>query len=173
MDSFLLPFAPILYILVKILLYLQLLCIHKVKVELLSCVQLFVIPWTVSLPGSSISGIVQAIVLEWVAISFSRGSSWPRDQTQVSHIVDRRFTIWATRVPHPQIGLLFTWPLLSVFLCVFSPVIKPLGLGFNFIWYDFILTNKFAKTQFPNVTFEVLGKHEFGRHALSNPLHPW
>ena len=50
-----------------------------------------------SLPSSSVHGIFQAIVLEWIAISFSRGSSWPRDQTQVSHIVDRRFTIWATR----------------------------------------------------------------------------
>ena len=50
-----------------------------------------------SLPGSSIHGIFQAIVLEWVAISFSRGSSWPRDQTWVSHIIDRCFTVWATR----------------------------------------------------------------------------
>ena len=36
-------------------------------------------------------------VLEWVAISFSRESSQPRDRTQVFHIVDRRFTVWATR----------------------------------------------------------------------------
>jgi len=50
-----------------------------------------------SLPGSSVLGIFQAIVLEWIAISFSRGSSRPRDQTRVSHIVDRRFTVWATR----------------------------------------------------------------------------
>ena len=50
-----------------------------------------------SLPLSSIHGIFQARVLEWVAISFSRGSSQPRDQTQVSCIVGRRFTIWATR----------------------------------------------------------------------------
>ena len=50
-----------------------------------------------SLPGSSVHGIVQAIVLECIAISFSRGSSQPRDQTQVSCIVDRRFTVWATR----------------------------------------------------------------------------
>ena len=49
-----------------------------------------------SLPGSSVHGIFQAIVLEWIAISFSRGSSWPRDRTQVSCIVDRRFTVWAT-----------------------------------------------------------------------------
>ena len=50
-----------------------------------------------SLPGSSVDGIFQAIVLEWIAISFSRGSSWPRDWTQVSHIVDRRLTVWATK----------------------------------------------------------------------------
>ena len=49
------------------------------------------------LAGSSVYWIFQAIVLEWIAISFSRGSSQPRAWTRVSHIVDRRFTIWATR----------------------------------------------------------------------------
>ena len=48
-----------------------------------------------SLPGSSVHGILQAWILEWVAISFSRASSWPRDRTQVSHIIGRRFTVWA------------------------------------------------------------------------------
>ena len=43
------------------------------------------------LPGSSIHGIFQARILEWVAISFSRGSSQPRDRTEVSCIVGRRF----------------------------------------------------------------------------------
>ena len=42
-------------------------------------------------------GFSRQEVLEWVAISFSRESSQPRDRTQVSHIVDRCFTIWATR----------------------------------------------------------------------------
>ena len=50
-----------------------------------------------SLPGSSVQWIFQAIVLEGIAISFSRWSSWPRDQTWVSRIIDKRFTIWATR----------------------------------------------------------------------------
>ena len=54
-------------------------------------------PMDCSLPGSSVHGIFQAIVLEWIAISFSRGSSQPRDWTQISRIVDRCFTIWATR----------------------------------------------------------------------------
>ena len=45
-------------------------------------------------PGSSIHGILQARILEWVAISFSRGSSWPRDRTQVSRIAGRCFNLW-------------------------------------------------------------------------------
>ena len=54
-------------------------------------------PMDCSLPGSSVHRILQVRILEWVAISFSRGSSQPRDQTRVSHIVGRCFTIWATR----------------------------------------------------------------------------
>ena len=54
-------------------------------------------PVDCSLPRSSIDGIFQVRVLEWVAISLSRGSSSPRDRTQVSHFVGRCFTIWATR----------------------------------------------------------------------------
>ena len=50
-----------------------------------------------SLPVSSVCGILQTRTLEWVAISFSRGSSWPRDRTQVSLIAGRFFTVWATR----------------------------------------------------------------------------
>ena len=50
-----------------------------------------------SLPGSSVHLILQARTLEWVAISFSRGSSGPRDWTGVSHIACRHFTLWATR----------------------------------------------------------------------------
>ena len=48
-------------------------------------------PMDCSLPGSFVCGILQAGILEWVAISFSRESSQPRDWTQVSHIVGRRF----------------------------------------------------------------------------------
>ena len=50
-------------------------------------------PIDCSLPGSSVHGIFQAIVLEWVAISFSRGSSQPRAQTWVSCIIDKCFTV--------------------------------------------------------------------------------
>ena len=53
-------------------------------------------PTDCSLPGSSLHGILQASVLEWVAISFSRGSSRPRDRTLVSCITGRRFNLWAS-----------------------------------------------------------------------------
>ena len=45
----------------------------------------------------TVHGILQARTLEWVAIPFSRGSSQPRDQTQVSHITGRLFTVGATK----------------------------------------------------------------------------
>ena len=54
-------------------------------------------PVDCSPPGSSVHGILQAIILEWVTISFSRGSSQPRDRTRVSCITGRDFILWATR----------------------------------------------------------------------------
>ena len=54
-------------------------------------------PMDCSLSGSSVHGIFQARILEWVAVSFSRGSSQPKDRTRVSCIVGRRFTVSATR----------------------------------------------------------------------------
>ena len=53
-------------------------------------------PMDCSLPGSSVRGISQVRILEWVVISFSKGSSQPRDWTQVSCTAGRSFTIWAT-----------------------------------------------------------------------------
>ena len=50
-----------------------------------------------SLPGSSVHGILQASILEPVAMTSSRGSSWPRDWTRVSCTAGRLFTVWATR----------------------------------------------------------------------------
>ena len=53
-------------------------------------------PVDCSMSGSSVHEILQARILEWVAISFSRGSSWPRDLTWVSCIVCGSFAVWAT-----------------------------------------------------------------------------
>ena len=54
-------------------------------------------PMDCSLPGSSVHGIFQGRMLGWVAISFSRGFSWPRNRTQVSYTAGRFFTNWAMR----------------------------------------------------------------------------
>ena len=48
-------------------------------------------------PGSTVHGILQARILEWVAMPFSRGSSWPRNRTQVSCIAGSFLTNWAMR----------------------------------------------------------------------------
>ena len=50
-----------------------------------------------SLPGSSVPEVLQARILEWVAVPFSKGSSQPQYWTQVSYIAGGFFTIWATR----------------------------------------------------------------------------
>ena len=69
-----------------------------------------------SQPGSSVPGILQARVLEWVAIPFSRRSSWPRDRTHVSCVscIGRRilyhFTTWEARV--------------CIYTCIKRPQIK-------------------------------------------------
>ena len=61
-------------------------------------------------PGSSLHGILQARVLERVAISFSRGSSRPRDRTRVSWIPGRHFNLWATReAPKERCNALDPW----------------------------------------------------------------
>ena len=62
-------------------------------------------PMDCSPPGSFVYGILQARILEWVAIPFSGGSSRPRDQTQVSHIAGRFFTIWAIPEAKPGVKL--------------------------------------------------------------------
>ena len=62
-------------------------------------------PIDYSPPGSSVDGILQVRVLEWVAIPFIRGSSWPRDRTWVSCIAGKFFTIWTVR----EVPILTIW----------------------------------------------------------------
>ena len=69
-----------------------------------------------SLPGSSVHGILQARILEWVAISFSRVSSQPRDQIQVSHIAGRRSTL--DSLEKDKLGSFYCLFLVSIsFIC--------------------------------------------------------
>ena len=93
-------------------------------------------------PGSSVHGIFQVRILEWVAYPFSRGSSWPRDRTQVSHIAGRFFTIWATREAHvPNYRIQFYLKSWYTVLCVKScspkrnvQVLTPKACGCDLIW---------------------------------------
>ena len=70
-----------------------------VVVQSLIHVWLFVTPWTVYPPGSCIHGISQARIMEWVAISFCRGSSPFRGRIYISCISRWNFYCWATRKP--------------------------------------------------------------------------
>ena len=90
-------------------------------------------------PVSSVNGILQARILQWVAIPISRGSSWSRDQTCISCIAGRFFTIWATREAlllsvvmsssHSMWHLLIP---LSVWLAIFILLID---LFFKWLWF--------------------------------------
>ena len=77
----------------------------KVKVKSLSRVRLFATLWTYSPPGSSVHGIFQARILEWVAIPFSRRSSQPRVRTQVSCLAGIFFTTEPPATPLVQFSL--------------------------------------------------------------------
>ena len=88
--------------------FLLVFCPLKKKVKVLgtqSCQTLWD-PMDCSPPGSSIHGILQARILEWVAIPFSRGSFWPRDQTCVSRIAGR-FFFFSNRLSHQGSPLSF------------------------------------------------------------------
>ena len=69
---------------------------EKLKLKVAQLCLILCDPTVCSLQGSSVHGIFQARIWEWVAISFSRGSSWPRNRTWVSRIAGRCFTLWAT-----------------------------------------------------------------------------
>ena len=116
--------------------------VHESESEVTqSCLALWD-PMDCSLPGSSVHGICQAILLEWVTISFSRGSSRPRDRTQVSRVAGRRFTIWATGIvvyicqfqslhlSHPSCPLLVPICLFSTSMSLFSAL--QLGLTVHY-----------------------------------------
>ena len=83
--------------------------LSKVKSEVVQSCPALCDPMDCSLPRSSIHGIFQAAVLERAAISFSRGSSWPRDWTWVSRTVGRRAYL-SHRLNHQGTGILaFHW----------------------------------------------------------------
>ena len=83
--------------------------LHALILSLLSRVWLFYDTMDCSLPGSSVHETSRARILEWAAISFPRGSSWPRDQTRDSCLLG----IFFTPEPPKKPLLLFYWVMLS------------------------------------------------------------
>ena len=89
--------------------------------------------------GSLVHGILQARILEWVAIPFSRGSSQPRDQTEVPCTEGWFFTIWATREAHigrkqlTNILLIFSGPMEGVIYNPLLPLSTETRPGFTIL----------------------------------------
>ena len=75
-------------------------------------------------------GIPQARILEWVAFPFSRGSSWPRDWTQVSCLAGRFFTIWAINIKGRQVN---AWHFLVGSAGVFSGYMPRSKIALDFL----------------------------------------
>ena len=111
-------------------------------------------PMDCSLPGSSVYGILQTRISEWVTIPFSRGSSQPRDKIQVSCIASRLFTIRATRVAQ------VTWSCLTIY----NPMLNTVEL--RGVW-----GNQWKITVHQH--FSLLQVTLFSRSVVSDSEIPW
>ena len=125
-------------------------------------------PMDCSLPGSYVHGILQARILEWVVVAFSRGSSQPRDWTQVSHTARGFFTIWTSR--EAQTGVL--WALYSVphyshvrKLCIIKEGC-PKGKGCKLISKPHLDTPKRAHRCATKITTLFQHQHRGPRHTV-------
>ena len=130
----------------------------------LSHVWLFVTPWNVAHQAPLSMEILQARILEWIAMPSSRGSSQPSDRTCISHTAGEFFTVWAAREAH--ISLFIS----GHFICsegYLSYRIYPLPLSFNiFVIYLFpcfqttyiiiIEVNSCGQTIFSSANFWLL-----------------
>ena len=102
-------------------------------------------PVDCSPPGSSVPGILQARILEWVTIPFSRGSSRPSDWTLVSLIAGRFFTVWATRKAHGAQKTLHKCVLWCLLLFLVGQGVYPIEIRMQYKcsrylgWENFVL----------------------------------
>ena len=122
---------------------------------------------------TTVHGILQARILEWVALSFSRGFSQPRAQARVSHIVDRRFTVWATRKSEP-IRLLKKWKSLSL-VQLFVTTVHGILQGRILEWVDIPFfrgsSGPRSQTQFSCIAggfFTILNKRKQEENSLAS-----
>ena len=106
-------------------------------------------PMNCSVPGSSNHGILQARMLEWETIPFSRGSSQPRDWTQLSLIAGRFFTIWATREAPKMVQTLYKLYTALSQLLLYESAITHTWAFITEIW-KVTLTQYIGKHQYVN-----------------------
>ena len=131
-------------------------------------------PMDCSPPGSSVHGILQARILKWVAISYSRGSSPPRDWTRVSCIAGRFFTVWTTREAPGIIYINFNilaWILHGVysFFTTFLTFQIGKGVGKGFILSS-CLFNLYAEYIMQNARLEEARSGiKISRRNINNP----
>ena len=116
-------------------------------------------PMDCRLPGSSVHGILQTRILEWLAIAFSRGSSGPRDWTWVSCIAGRFFTIW-TRTANPFKKSVF--PFVPI---TFHPNIKVDHLLDVYIRCIYLPRTEISRTEFS--TFLALTASQSGFRSIN------
>ena len=140
-------------------------CVHA---QSLGCIQLFCDPVNCSPPGSSVHGILQARILEWVAISFSRGSSSPRDQPvspalQVDSLPLSRLRSPITFVSFCKKLAFGGWGLhLSACgILVPQPGIKPRALAVRALSLNYWTTREFPKLAFFFTSSEIIGESTF------------
>ena len=92
-------------------------------------------------PGSSVHGIFQARILEWVAISFSRGSSRPRDWTPVSRMAGRHFNLWATSLDYTVVTFRYKSSAFNNQKVYFWHILCPLWAP-GFSWRSWLLRSQ-------------------------------
>ena len=114
-------------------------------------------PWTAARQAPLSMGILQARILEWIAVPFSRGSSQPRDWTQVSHIADGFFTDWATREARHFF--------LAVYMGCFI-LLRMIHAKVGWVWADVPLCTELNKVSLWKVWFALMWRgareHEDG-----------
>ena len=120
-------------------------------VESLSCVQLSVTPWTIAHQASLSEGFFQTRILEWIVISFSRGSSQPRAWTQASCIGSQILYQWATKEASLPIAM---WKFRML-----SPPWRS----------SFLSLSQFPSTVDSSLLWGEAGQHIFPRWKLMQP----
>ena len=122
-------------------------------------------PKDCSSPGSSVHGVLQARILEWVAIPFSRGSSGPRDRTLVSCTAGRFSTIWVTGKPAEDI---------KKYMGLKASIHDPKGVGWIIIRITYTAVDFLIKKEDSNLQMSQMFLIEKEDSNLQmSLLYPW